>query len=152
MTGRFAAVFSGMLLVAGSAVGCGGGKSDKPPLGRVSGTVTYKGQPLPEGSVTFTPVEGKGDDSGQLASGQIESDGSYSLTTFNTDDGAVLGQHAVTVQSRDGSQFKPPQPGEPIKYVLQKSRIPKKYETVKSTPLRFTVEAGSNEFDIELKD
>ena len=94
-----------------AAVGCGGSDPDRPKLGKVTGTVTYKGKPLTRGSVIFTPISGKVEGGGQIATGQIQSDGSYSLTTFDTDDGAVLGQHAVTVQSGEESTFKPPKSG-----------------------------------------
>ncbi len=83
------------LVVALLLAGCGGDPS-KPKLGKVSGTVTYKGQPVTSGTVRFTPDASKGGETGQVASGQIESDGSYELTTFDTGDGAILGQHVIT--------------------------------------------------------
>ena len=107
---------------------------------------------MTRGSVVFTPISGKSEGGGQIASGQIQSDGSYSLTTFDTDDGAVVGQHSVTVQSGEESTFKPPKPGEPINYTLPKSSIPSKYESVGSTPLKNTVKPGPNKIDLELKD
>ena len=64
----------------------------------------------------------------------------------------MLGQHAVTVQSGEESTFKPPKPGEPIVYKLPKSSIPKKYDNVGSTPLKYTVEPGGKTIDLELKD
>src|SRR5262245_37566949 len=83
--------------------GCGTDPG-KPPLGRVHGRVTYNGKPLTHGSVTFTPVAGgKGGATGQIAAGQVGSDGSYALTTFEAGDGAILGQHVVTVQAHEGN-------------------------------------------------
>src|SRR5215475_82944 len=93
--GRYSAVVSLFLMI----LGCGGG-AGRPPLAKVSGKVTYAGKPVTTGSVMFTPVAGSASDSARIATGQIESDGSYSLTTFDTGDGAVLGQHLVTVESR----------------------------------------------------
>lgn len=142
----FAAVLVGLGLA-----GCGE-SSGRPPLGRVSGTVTYNGKPVTSGSVNFTPVSGRGGDSGQPAIGQIESDGSYTLTTFDTGDGAVLGQHTVTVETRDMSKFRVPKRGERIKYELPKMTIPPKYSDPKTTPLRYTVEPGSKTIDLDLKD
>ena len=55
-------------LLAGLAVGCGG--SNTPA--NIKGKVTYKGQPLPGGSVTFTG------DAGSYPS-SINSDGTYSV-------------------------------------------------------------------------
>jgi hypothetical protein len=63
----------------------------------VRGTVTVDGQPLAEGRVMFTPV-GKGElNSGKPAYGRIQSDGSFVLYTYGDDDGAIVGEHGVTV-------------------------------------------------------
>jgi hypothetical protein len=131
--------------------GCGADPS-MPKLGKVTGKVTYKGEPLKGGSVTFTPDAAKGGATGQNALGQIESDGSYELTTFNTGDGAILGQHVVTVQAyADTDAFKPKADGT-YSYKLPKPTIPLKYTKSDSTPLRLTVTEGVNKLDIELKD
>src|SRR3954453_15047519 len=80
--------------------GCGGHPS-KPKLGRVSGKVTYNGQPVTKGLVSFVPSGGPGAQTGQAAPGEIGPDGSYTLTTFENGDGAVLGEHKVLVQARE---------------------------------------------------
>jgi hypothetical protein len=131
--------------------GCGADPS-MPKLGKVTGNVTYKGQPVKAGSVTFTPDSVKGGATGQNALGQIEPDGSYELTTFNTGDGAILGQHVVTVQAyADTEAFKPKADGT-YSYKLPKPTIPLKYTKSDTTPLRLTVAEGANKLDIELKD
>jgi hypothetical protein len=124
-----------------------------PKLGKVQGKVTYQGKPLGSGRVVFTPAEGKGGESGHGASGQIESDGSYEMTTFNTGDGAILGQHIVTVMvpEKAGESAKPDKYSQ-IKYVLPKNLTPAKYATADKSPLRCTVVEGKMTFDIELKD
>jgi hypothetical protein len=43
---------------AGLLSGCG------PPMAAVSGEVTYDGQPVEDGYITFTPADGKGKDAG----------------------------------------------------------------------------------------
>lgn len=134
--------------------GCGGVDKDMPTLAKVTGKVTYKGKPVTNGSVIFTPIAGKGGETGQLATGQLESDGSFTLTTFNTGDGAILGQHNVTVESsgEDINKLNQPRADGSIAYVLPKSAVPKKYLDPTSSPLKYTVEAGSNNFEIEMKD
>jgi hypothetical protein len=122
-----------------------------PKLGKVSGKVSYQGKPLDAGRVVFTPVAGKGGESDQGASGEISSDGSYEMTTFNTGDGAVLGQHIVTVVVQKGEMPKPDADGH-INYVLPKNATPAKYATADKSPLRCTVVAEGMTFDIELKD
>ena len=70
-----------------TSAGCSG-DPNMPKLGKVHGTVTYKGKPVDSGTVTFNPIPGKGGETGQNATGEIESDGSYEMTTFNTGNGA----------------------------------------------------------------
>jgi hypothetical protein len=100
----------------------------------------------------FTPAAGKGGDTGQGASGEIESDGTYEMTTFNTGDGAILGQHIVTVVVREKKEMPKPDADSHIKYEVPKSLTPAKYSTADKSPLRCTVVEGAMEFNIELKD
>jgi hypothetical protein len=142
-------------LVAGlglvlALVGCSH-DPNMPKLGKVHGKVTYKGQPLDGGHIVFNPATGKGGESGQVATGEINSDGTYEMTTFNTGDGAILGQHIVTVTFQKGEMPKPDEYSR-INYVLPKNVTPTKYAAADKSPLRCTVGEGNNEFNIELKD
>ena len=141
------------ILPAFFAWGCGQGTNTL-PLAKVTGKVTYNGKPVNPGSVIFTPVAGKGGETGQVATGQIESDGSFTLTTFNTGDGAIPGQHVVTVEARgeDLNKLNQPKADGSIAYVLPKPKVPSKYTSASTSPLRYTVEKGGNSFEIELKD
>jgi hypothetical protein len=65
------------------AAGCGGNDN----LAPVSGIVRLDGQPLTRGIVTFIPQAGR------RASGEIGSDGTF----HNKADGALVGQHLVTI-------------------------------------------------------
>jgi len=148
--GRLAAV----LALCSLTLGCSG-SAGRPPLARVSGTVTHNGKPVTSGSVVFTPVGDSQGAGARIATGQIESDGSYTLTTYDTGDGAVLGQHIVTVESHGtGEDIKKlnVKPDGKIAYKLPKTTIPDKYNKPDRTPLKHTVEAGSNKIDIDLKD
>ncbi len=134
------------------AIGCGG-TAERPPMGRVHGKVTYDGKLVDKGRVTFSPTSGEGDSGGTSAMGPIESDGSYSLTTFNTGDGALVGQHIVTVviPTEDIVALNKPGADGSIPYKLPKELIPKKYTDPKQSPLRNTVVAGDNTLNIDLK-
>ena len=136
-----------------SLTGCGD-NAVRPEMGRVQGTVTYQGKRLEKGLVTYTPVSSSGVSGGTNALGQIESDGSYTLTTFNTGDGAILGQHVVTVSvpSQDIRELNKPRADGSIPYILPKSAIPARYTDSTKSPFRQTVVAGKNVFDLELKD
>ena len=81
---------------------CGG---KEPVLAPVSGRVFYKGQPLPAGSIVFTPNADKGG-RGPLARGEIQTDGSYSLRT-NGAPGSCAGWHRVTVVSVQAAAEQP---------------------------------------------
>lgn len=65
------------LLSLALLAGCGGASDDyKGPRGEVTGTVTYKGDPVPEGSIImFQTKEGPT----YMAGGTIKADGTYFL-------------------------------------------------------------------------
>src|SRR5262245_22519133 len=86
------------LLFAIQAVAADLGCSDNSGLPRrypVSGTVTYNGKLLKKGNINFAP-DGPG---GRAAGGTI-TDGKYSLTTQDPDDGAVPGKYKVSVVAK----------------------------------------------------
>jgi hypothetical protein len=88
------------LLVILVIAGCGPGNGLN--LGRVQGKVTYKGQPVKYGTVSFVPDAKKGTD-GPIATGNITQDGSYILSTSEAGDGAIVGHHRVSVVGLDPS-------------------------------------------------
>jgi len=57
----------------------------------VEGKVLLDGQPLAFGTVTFQP------NSGQPARGEIQSDGTFKLSTYAPNDGATVGRHQVRI-------------------------------------------------------
>jgi hypothetical protein len=118
---------SWILLLSLLACGCGG----KLP-GRISGAVTLDDAPLHTGTVVFHPASG-----GANAYGTIDKKGNYSVST-GTDQGLVLGEYAVTVVATTG----PPPEG--------KLLIPARYGNAQKSGLRFTVNSGSNQFNIPL--
>jgi hypothetical protein len=65
------------------------------PRQQVHGRVYYQGQPVPGGTIVFTPDPDR-NGAGPLARGAILTDGSYDLAT-GPDQGAVAGWHRVTV-------------------------------------------------------
>lgn len=61
-------VFLALASVALLMTGCGGGSQGV----TVSGTVTYDGKPVPQGSITFAPADGKGASvGGEIRNGQF---------------------------------------------------------------------------------
>lgn len=94
---RFWCVCS-LFLVAGIA-GCG--EDFRKEVAPVTGTVTCDGAPVTEGYVYFTPKLQPGADpktSGKGASAYIQPDGTYTLTTYEEGDGAIMGEHVVHIE------------------------------------------------------
>jgi hypothetical protein len=117
--------------------GCGGTYDST-----VHGIVKLDGNPLPRGTVTFSPSGG-----GSTAYGLIQTDGAYQLRT-GREEGLPPGQYAVTVAANEapttaGRDGGPPPTGKPI--------TPEWYRNPASSGLSFAVNSGDNEIDLELK-
>jgi hypothetical protein len=145
-----------LTLSAALLIGCG--DASRPKLGKVSGKVTYNGQPVTKGVVSFVPSGGPGAQTGQGATGEIGPDGSYTLTTFENGDGAVLGEHTVLVIAREedpaikGHGMPIPDAKGQMKIKPAKLLVPEKYATPATSPLHYTVQEGSHRYTIELTD
>lgn len=131
-------------LAALVAAGCG--SDDKPKTVPVTGTVTYKGQPLTSGMITFLPTGGTTNAEANVrpATDMLESDGTYSLTTFAPGDGVRPGEYLVTIVSYEV----PPSPeGGGI------WAIPQKYGNPQTSGLKASIPAESDgevlDFELE---
>ncbi len=116
------------------------GRSGEFPVAKVEGVVKCNGRPVTAGLVVFVPTgasEEKTDESGRSASGVIQSDGTYELTTYAKGDGAIVGTHAVQVFA--------PAPVDDDAPLTDANR----YACGKA-PLEKTVEAAENVIDLEL--
>jgi hypothetical protein len=125
-------------LGAVTLAGCGGVYDSS-----VSGMVTLDGNPVPRGTVSFHPAS-----PGPAGYARIDSDGSYFVRT-GREDGLPHGDYQVTViaseppavsQSANGG---PPPAGKPI--------TPPWYRATETSGLKFTVQPGKNEINLELK-
>lgn len=139
--------FTGILLLisANALSGCGG--SDGPQVAAVEGTVTWKGKPLADAGVAFTPEKGP------VAIGRTNEAGQYSLSTQGRN-GAVIGAHRVTIEA-----FEPLPPGKKAVssdgelLIAPVSRIPSKYGVLTKSGLeaKVTENDSENNFDYQLK-
>lgn len=88
-----------MCALSACLFGCGesSGKP-RPTIAPVSGKVTYKGQPVVDAAVTFINAS-----SPRTAVGVTNAQGEFALTTFDTNDGALVGEHKVTIAKRQGA-------------------------------------------------
>jgi hypothetical protein len=112
--------------------GCGSGGVAVTPLVPVKGKVTYKGKPLTVGTVRFEP-----DGYGRMASGKLQSDGTFVLSTLKDGDGAAVGHHRVYVTDVDKS--------------LAQDRAFKKYSGAASSKVEVDVDAEHTDFPLDLK-
>lgn len=127
-----------LLLVA---LGCS--HSDNPKTYPVDGKVSFKGQPITSGMVLLTPT-----DSGHAATGNLEKDGSFRLTTFQKNDGAVAGKYQVAIQvfPTEGAGL----PG--AEFAGKTPPVPLKYGSPASSGLTAEIKAGENHLDFALKN
>src|SRR3954454_24917599 len=87
---RFASLSSIVAIVIGCS---GGGGENHPPTKPVKVTVTYKGQPVADATVTFINQEGDA----APAYGKTDAQGVAKMKTYVEGDGAVPGPHKVTI-------------------------------------------------------
>lgn len=138
-----------LALLALGFAGCNG------ETGYVEGTVTLDGQPIDQATVTFYPEEGR------ASLGRTDSAGKYKLLYTSSLDGAVIGEHKVTISTKvdaeveyGDSDYENDEQGK-VKDVnlVTKARnesMPLKYRDRKKTVLTATVTSGSNTIDFEL--
>ena len=84
-------------------VGCSG-SDGLPDMVPIRGKVTFDGKPMREGTVIYSPRE-RGQ--GRQASGGIQPDGSFVLTTLKKADGVKKGDYQIAIYAME------PHPGEP---------------------------------------
>lgn len=130
-----------LLLVSGC-----GGKVDRPPVFKAGGVIRLGGKPVPDALVQFIPAAGR------PATGKTNSNGEFTLTTFNTNDGAVEGSHTVTVTVAMAETIVSNTPDELKAIEKANAAVPLIYKDPKTSGLVNTVEkTGKNHFEIDLK-
>jgi len=98
----------------------------------VTGKVTFKGAPLPGGTVTFIPQDDKATSSSSI----IQSDGTYRIVNIQA------GDVKITVQG-------PGRPSNPSDKTAEVA-IPARYQDGMKSGLSYTVKQGSQTKDIDL--
>lgn len=84
------------IFTASVTLGCNGPTTEGPQRFPLSGTITYKGAPLPAGKIYFEP-DGKKDNSGPMVTAEIK-DGKYETPPGK---GTVGGSHIVRIDGYD---------------------------------------------------
>ncbi len=133
---------------AAAVVGCGKGRPKTVP---VTGTVTFDGKPVEGASVAFYPAEG-----GRPATGTTDAQGKFTLTTFESGDGALPGSYNVTVMKVSGGEATADEDSDTEETLMGdmgsegESLLPPKYANVKSSGLTVEVKAGMEPVTLQL--
>ena len=120
-----------LLLLAG-VVGCGR-PAYQLETAPVHGKVTLDGEPLPSGYVVVPTARGR------MASGAIQPDGSFVLTTYDEGDGVQVGTHPVVVNEVPPDEFS-------SVAAPQRVSIPPRYTSAGTSGLQVEVKAGEENF------
>ncbi|WP_166830959.1 hypothetical protein [Thalassoroseus pseudoceratinae] len=125
-----------------TVTGCGG-SGDQKSTAEVTGTVTFNGQPVTGGTLTFVPQASSDNPTpGKPASGKIQSDGTFTLSTYEEEDGAVIGKHAISYGA-PAAESSAATDGHG-----EAAQSP--YAGLKPNPATVEIESGSNEIEIKL--
>ena len=92
----------------GTLAGCGGG--DQPKLVRVTGKLTFKGQPLSAGTIWFSPAA-TNSFRGDSPSCKLGEGGTFKMQTYPFGDGVPPGNYKVTLGNDLASRI-----GRPVAY------------------------------------
>lgn len=159
-TGRYGLGLAVLIVISG----CGGDGEENPTVVPVKGTVMYKQKPVEGATVSFMA---KG--ASRAASGVSDASGSFQLSTYAANDGAVIGEHVITISkvkaeaqsqadptanmndpSKLSTEWESTKDGDPE---ASKTLLPEKYSNPNTTPLKETVsEDGENTFVLQLVD
>jgi hypothetical protein len=112
------------------------------PTHTVRGKVYADGCPVAGAYIVFQSVPVAGQPSAR-ADARTEPDGTFTLSSYNANDGAPVGEYNVTIVQRQPlfSEFGKPGP----------NQLPDKYAKAETSGLKSVVKSGENEFLFELK-
>lgn len=125
--------------------GCFGGSAEHIERAAVTGTVTFDGKPLPEGSIQFVPdTDASGNPLRGKAVQAMITDGSYSLSA---DQGPAVGTNKVLINATQKTgKF---QESDGQKTEILKQYLPAKYNA--NSTLKYDVKSGDNQADFTLE-
>jgi hypothetical protein len=120
------------------------GCSDGPKVAKVSGTLTYKGTPVPNATIHFVPAYGR------PSWAQTDAQGKFKVNYDADQDGAVVGTHKVYLEYRPITQAEK----EAEMYGIQ-PKLPKEmaalYDKYNSDNSTLTVEIKKDTKDLKLE-
>jgi len=135
---RWIVLRTALVLVAVLMAGCSDGRAKTAP---VRGKVMFNGKAVPNGTVLFIPQAG-----GPPATGEIQSDGTFTMTTYSARDGAVLGKHKVVIVAMQDNAGRMPEDRMPLPPPI----IPSKYSSPATSTLSADVLDKDNTVNFDL--
>lgn len=133
--------------------GCSSGDTERPLRVPATGKVLYQGQPVEGAHVTFAPQ----DQTTSPAFGTTDAQGTFTLSTFDVEDGAQPGTYAVTIsktvtEGDAAANSAPLNTGTPPPPPKTNDLLPAQYKTATTSGLSATVTEGAgNDFLFELE-
>lgn len=129
---------------------CGCGRSDLPELGTVSGVLTLNGIPLSDAIVNFTPTG-----LGRPSTAVTDPEGKFSLIYLQGIDGAIVGEHSVTVElvtteAMDDLPDDPSEMSEEQKQAQARAQARQLPPSATDGSIKKEVKAGDNAIDIAI--
>ncbi len=123
----------GYLCILCTILVMGGCADSGPRVTIVRGKVTYRGEPVSQGTIHFAPQESANKEVLRPAVGNLSKDGSFELRAFPGKVGALPGEYAVSVRSYTGTFM-----DRNVQYL-----VPEKFADPKTSGLKATVPADS---------
>jgi hypothetical protein len=130
------------VLLLAVLAGCGG---DGPKVVKVTGTLKYKGKPVPDALLNFEPEHGR------LSWAETDAEGRFKINYDRHQDGAVVGKHKVWIEYRPTSatNAEPGMPANPARLSPEMRAFFAKYSSEKSK-LKVEITPDTKDLDLDL--
>jgi hypothetical protein len=133
------AKFLSLALFVGLTVSLGSCRRGDSPVFPATGKVLYKGKPAEGARVTFVPLTDS-DPKKPKPGGQVESDGTFRLSTYASYDGAPPGRYAVLIVYPSADRKVDDENAGP-------DLLHGRYADPNTTPLTAEIKEGTNELE-----
>lgn len=134
-----------LCLIVGA--GCGGEEvAGRLPVHPVSGTVSVDGKATGGVLVVLHPAAGSpAAKEGVVPSATTKEDGTFQLSSYGQDDGAPLGEYAVTIQwNQISAKATKGKPAMPAGFARPSDQFRGKYNDPSKSPWQVTITEGNN--------